>query len=70
MDRSRLIISVGVAFFVTAIRVAHKKIGGLLSGGNYSDSHSWVEILKMTPSFIFYFLLVFLFVYWLQSSKK
>jgi len=37
-------ISFFTAFFITAIDVAHKKIGGMLSGMNHSTSHSWGEV--------------------------
>ena len=45
-----------IASAVTIFKFAHKKIGGLLSGGVYSDSHSWHEMRSFIPEFIIIFI--------------
>ncbi|MCP3931943.1 MAG: hypothetical protein GY705_22950 [Bacteroidetes bacterium] len=63
MKNKRLEFSLFVAFFGTLARVLFKKIGGQLSGGIYSDSHSWSEIVDMIPEFILFFFILFIFAY-------
>jgi hypothetical protein len=52
-----------VALGASIIKILHKKIGGLLAGGIYSDPHSWQEIFNMEPSFFLFFCVVFIVAY-------
>ena len=58
-----------VAFGISVFNVLHKKFGGLLAGGVYSDSHSWQEIYYMLPSFLLFFCVVFIFAYFFLYLK-
>ena len=61
--KKRILFSLLVALGASAINILHKKIGGLLAGGNYSTAHSWQEIWSMIPSFSIFFLVVFIASY-------
>ncbi len=46
-----------IASGVTLLKIAHRKIGGLLSGGNYSESHTWRELRDFIPEFSILFIM-------------
>ena len=56
---TKILYSSLIASGITIADILHKKIGGLLSGGNYSESHTWNEIVKMKTEFIFLFIVIF-----------
>ena len=60
MKRSiKVLYSLLISSCVTLIDILHKKIGGFLSGGSYSSSHTWGEIYKMAPEFVGIFVVFF-----------
>ncbi len=54
-----LILSSIFSFVVTFVFILHKKVGGVLSGGVYSGSHSWRELIQKAPSFLLVYLFIF-----------
>jgi len=67
--KKRLMFSFLVALSISLFNVLHKKFGGLLAGGVYSDPHSWQEIYYMLPSFLLFFCVVFVFAYFILYLK-
>ena len=63
LKKDRFIYSLIAAAIFTIVKILHKKIGGLLSGGLYSDSHSWSELTAMIPSFLLFFAVLFVLAY-------
>jgi len=59
--------AIGFSILAVSIEILHKKIGGLASGGRYSESHSFDELQDYTSEFIFTFIVVFLAVYLYDS---
>jgi len=51
------------AGIITGIDVLHKKFGGFLSAGSYSDPNSWAEMTEMLPRFAFLFFVIFMGAY-------
>lgn len=70
--KEKLLFSGILAGIVTGIHVLHKKFGGLLSAGRYSDSHSWQDIIEMIPQFVGIFFVFFVgaFIYFDYKSNK
>jgi len=58
--KEHIILSSIFSFVCTALFALHKKIGGLLSGGVYSEAHTWGELIKKAPSFLLVYLFIFL----------
>jgi len=52
--------SIITASAITLIDVVHRKVGGLLSGGRYSPSHSWNEMIGLIPDFTSLLLITFI----------
>ena len=50
--------SIIIASTFTIVDVLHRKIGGMLSGGKYSSSPSWKEMIGFLPEFIGLFFIV------------
>ena len=67
-----LFFATTIAFIATIIEIMHKKFGGLLSGGRYSSSHTWEELINMIPYFFSFFLAIFVgaFVYYFYIHSK
>ena len=63
--KDRFVYSLMAAATFTIVMILHKKIGGLLSGGLYSDSHSWSELTAMIPSFLLFFAVSFVLAYFI-----
>ena len=61
--KARFVYSLMAAAIFTIVMILHKKIGGLLSGGLSSDSHSWSEMTAMIPSFLLFFAVSFVLAY-------
>ena len=61
MKNKRVEFALIVALLGTGGRVLFKKIGGNLSGGIHSDSHTWAEIAGMIPEFFLFFIILFSF---------
>ena len=57
--KEHIILSSIFSFVVTFVFILHKKIGGLLSGGVYSEPHSWGELLQKAPSFLLVYFFIF-----------
>ena len=67
--RSTGCLALSAASLITALFMGWRKMGGTLSGGMYSDSHSWAEMRQFLPEFLFTFSIVFLGVYIWESIK-
>ncbi len=61
--KEHIILSSIFSFVVTFAFILHKKIGGLLSGGVYSEPHSWEELIQKAPSFFLVYLFIFFVVF-------
>lgn len=61
MDLSKgdIIISAIIAVVPIAIEILHKKFGGLLSGGNYSSSHTWQDMFEIMPYYLIFYVVFF-----------
>ncbi|MFH2047155.1 MAG: hypothetical protein ABIK92_18660 [Pseudomonadota bacterium] len=64
------LLSLFIASFVTIIHIGWRKFGGLISGGRYSDSHSWNELINYIPEFLFFFGITFIGIFIWESRKK
>ena len=56
---NKLLASFSIALTGTIFDIAHHKIGGLIAGGIYYNSHSWDEIMAMSSSFVGTFFIIF-----------
>lgn len=56
---TKILNSLLIASGITIADILHRKTGGLLSGGNYSEPHTWNEIIKMKNEFIILFIAIF-----------
>lgn len=72
MNEKKILSALGIALIGTVINVLYKKIGGHSAGGNYSESHTWSEILQLIPSFLTTFFVIFVvfFLYFSISKTK
>ena len=43
--KEHIVLSSVIAFICTVLYAVHMKIGGLLSGGVYSEPHPWSELV-------------------------
>ena len=68
--KNRILLSLFAASFVTLLHIGWRKFGGLVSGGRYSDPHSWTELYSYLPEFVFLFVVVFVGIFVLESMKK
>ena len=70
--KENLIFSGIFSGIITAIHVFHIKFGGLLSGGLYTEAHSWKEIIEMVPQFVGIFFIFFVgaYIYFDYKSNK
>jgi len=61
MDKqSKITFSLLIATGGTVTKVIHNKVGGFYRPEDYSEKHTWGEILSLTPSYILLFLLLLL----------
>jgi len=63
VNKKRINFSFASATIGTLFFVIFKKIGGHLSGGIYSDSHSWIELFDNVHEFVICFIVVYVFSY-------
>lgn len=63
VNKGRITYSLLAALAFTIMKILHTKIGGLISGGRYSESHTWSELASMIPSFFSFFGISFLLAY-------
>jgi hypothetical protein len=64
--------SSGIALIGMTLEILYKKFGGFASGGRYADAHTLDELVGMSSSFIFTFVIIFVacFVYLQLGSRK
>ena len=67
-----ILSSSGIALIGTTLEILHKKFGGFASGGRYADAHTLDELLGMSSSFLFTFVIIFVpcFVYFQLGNRK
>ncbi len=67
-----ILSSSGIALIGTTLEILHKKFGGFASGGRYADAHTLDELVGMSSSFLFAFVIIFVacFVYFQIGSRK
>jgi hypothetical protein len=71
-NKKKLFFSFLIAAGWTLFFLAHRKIGGLLSGGIYSDPHTWEEMKAFIPGSIllFFTIMAGAFIYFFIINRE